>query len=224
LARPPVDVRRACPDDIQDLLGLWDLARQENPRTGRQLAALGPEQVRDALLEAIEGDELPVLLARWEGRPAGLLILRATPSSALFEASALVIEHLYVSRDLRRHGVARALIAAVAAAAERRGAEQVVSGVAPGDRETNRFFARLGFAPIVVRRGVSTTALRRRLLGESRRGALEELLSRRRRSVRARAATASEAVTVPGTRIELGAQATPTLELPVVADESVQPA
>ena len=52
--------------------------------------------------------------------------------------------------------------------------------------EVHRFLARLGFTPLVLRRVVNTATLRRRLAGESKRSALEDLLSRRR-SLRARA-------------------------------------
>jgi hypothetical protein len=69
--------------------------------------------------------------------------------------------------------------------AERHGAEQMLAGAPPSARETHRFLARLGFAPLVVRRVVATSALRRRLAGENQRRGLDDLLSRRR-SLRAR--------------------------------------
>ena len=61
-----------------------------------------------------------------------------------------------------------------------------ITSVAPWARDMHRFFARLGFSPVTVRRSVSPAVLRRRLTGEQHRGALEDLLSRRR-SLRARA-------------------------------------
>ena len=45
----------------------------------------------------------------------------------LAEGVALQIEHLFVVPDLRRHGVARALLSAVTGIAERVGADQIVS-------------------------------------------------------------------------------------------------
>jgi hypothetical protein len=88
---------------------------------------------------------------------------------------------------LRRHGVARALLLGVTCVAERQGAEQVLSNVPPAAREVHRFFARLGFAPLFVRRAVPTVVLRRRLSGDTRRPGVDDLLSRRR-SLRARRA------------------------------------
>jgi hypothetical protein len=59
-------------------------------------------------------------------------------------------------------------------------------GVPSLDREPNRFFARLGFSPFIVRRVVGVKALRRRLGGpDSARLGLEQTLLRRR-SLRAR--------------------------------------
>jgi len=90
-----------------------------------------------------------------------------------------------VGPEARRHGVAKALIAAVLSTAERAGCELVVSNVPTTSRDANRFFARLGFSSVIVRRIVSTGQLRRKLAP----GGLEvghELL-RRRRSLRSRA-------------------------------------
>jgi hypothetical protein len=106
----------------------------------------------------------------------------------IVDDASLHVENLFVAPGLRRHGIAKALLGGVAAVAERHGAEQVVVSAPPGARDAHRFLARLGFTPLVVRRMASTAALRRRLAGESRRGALEDLLSRRR-SLRARAET-----------------------------------
>ena len=43
------------------------------------------------------------------------------------------------------------------------GVEQLVVSVHPGSRDANRFFARLGFAPLAVRRTAPVAAVRRRL-------------------------------------------------------------
>jgi ribosomal protein S18 acetylase RimI-like enzyme len=101
----------------------------------------------------------------------------------------LAIEQLWVGPDARRHGVAKALIAAVLTTAERSGCELVVSNVPPTSRAATRFFARLGFSSVIVRRIVSTGQLRRKLAPEGVETGHE--LLRRRRSLRSRAFTAS---------------------------------
>ena len=186
VSRQPIDVRRVGAGDEEDLLRLWLLAREDVGPLGRPLGTTSPEALRPRLRAALAGDDVQIVLARWDGRPAGYSLVRVVPVAALLDGSAVQIEHLYVVPELRRHGVARALLAAVTGIAERAGAEQIVSSAPPGARDSHRFLARLGFSPVVVRRVVATSVLRRKLAGEARRGGLEDLLSRRR-SLRARA-------------------------------------
>ncbi len=185
MARAPVDVRRAALADVEDLVTLWGRAREELIRGSRGLGAGAPEQLRDRVAAALEGGGMQVVIARWSGRPAGYALMRLATLTPLLDGPSLHVEHLFVDSEFRRHGVARALLAAVAGTAERHGVDQIVTSAPPSSRDTHRFLARLGFSPLVVRRVVGTAVLRRRLAGESRRGALEDLLSRRR-SMRAR--------------------------------------
>jgi GNAT superfamily N-acetyltransferase len=182
--RALVDVRRVTVDELGDVLELWNQGRDEITRQGRQ--STSAEQVAPRLADALAAGQIEILLARREGRPAGFLILRETPLTFMVDQPAICIDQLFVAVEARRHGVARAMLSLVAGRAERSGAEQIVSSVTPWARETHRFFARLGFSPLTVRRSVSPATLRRRLGGESTRGGLEDLLARRR-SLRARA-------------------------------------
>lgn len=220
MPRLTVEVRRAGIDDLDDLLVLWAQAREEVARSGRSVGA-PVDQLRPRLQAALEGEELELLIAHWGGRPAGYVAVRAVAPTPLFEGEAMQIEHLFVTRDLRRHGLAHALLSSVAGLAERAGVEQVISSVAPSARESQRFFARLGFAPFVVRRVVTTATLRRRLAGEGRRAGLEDLLYRRR-SLRARhpeaVPAAADTPDSPSPVVAFGPQPAPTLELPVVSD------
>jgi GNAT superfamily N-acetyltransferase len=186
VARQQIDVRRAGAGDLEDLLRLWSLAREDVGPMGRPLIVTAPEQVRPRLRASLCGDDVQVAIARWDGRPAGFTLVRVVPVAALLEGLAVQVEHLYVVPELRRHGVAKALLGAVIGIAERVGAEQVFSSAPPGARDSHRFLARLGFSPVVIRRVAATSVLRRKLAGEGRRGGLEDLLSRRR-SLRARA-------------------------------------
>ncbi len=183
MTRPPVDVRQALPGDTEDLLVLWVQARAELGGAGRSLLGSSPDVIRPRLVDALtRRDDLHILLARWEGRPAGFAIVRVGQLMPVLEGDCVQLEHLFVTAPLRRHGVARALLAGVAGLAERSGADQILSGAPPSAREMHRFLARLGFTPLVLRRVAATATLRRRLAGESRRSALEDLLSRRRSS------------------------------------------
>ena len=183
MTRLPVDVRQALPDDTEDLLVLWVQARAELGGAGRPLLGSSPDVIRPRLVDALtRRDDLHILLARWEGRPAGFAIVRVGQLMPVLEGDCVQLEHLFVTASLRRHGVARALLAGVAGLAERSGADQILSGAPPSAREMHRFLARLGFTPLVLRRVAATATLRRRLAGESRRSGLEDLLSRRRSS------------------------------------------
>jgi GNAT superfamily N-acetyltransferase len=187
MLRGAVEVRRAGLDDVEDLLLLWAQCRDELVRAGRVYPGSPVENIRVRLRAALENGDYHVLGAWWDGRAAGFALLRTAPVIPLVDGSALHVEHLFVTPELRRHGVARALLTGVTCVAERQGAEQVLSNVPPAAREVHRFFARLGFAPLFVRRAVPTVVLRRRLSGDARRPGVDDLLSRRR-SLRARRA------------------------------------
>ncbi|MGZ4604133.1 MAG: GNAT family N-acetyltransferase [Kineosporiaceae bacterium] len=205
MTRPPVDVRQAHACDTDDLLVLWLQARAEIAGASRPLLGATPDAIRPRLVDALtRRDDLHILLARWEGRPAGFAVVRVGQLMPVVEGDCVQLEHLYVAAALRRQGVARALLAGVATLAERHGADQILSGAPPSAREVHRFLARLGFTPLVLRRVVGTATLRRRLAGESRRSALEDLLSRRRSS-RARETRAA----TPPTGLALASAAAP---------------
>jgi GNAT superfamily N-acetyltransferase len=204
VTRQPIDVRRAGAGDLDDLLQLWALAREDVGPLGRPSSSTSVEAIRPRLRAALLGDDIHVVIARWDGRPAGYTLVRVVPVAALLEGLAVQIEQLFVVPEFRRHGVARALLACVTGIADRAGAEQIVSSAPPSARDSHRFLARLGFSPVVVRRVVSTSVLRRRLAGECRRGGLEDLLSRRR-SLRARAGWPRRLEPAPAPSDEVGA-------------------
>ncbi len=173
------------PDDVQALTDLWSSARAESGSARTDTAAPGRD-LRRAVADVLTRHGVHAFLARHEGRPVGYVILTSGPLLPLVDTPAVCIEHLYVQPDARHRGTGTALISACATLAERVGAEQVAVGVPSSDRDPNRFFARLGFSPFVVRRVVGVGALRRRLGGgDSARGGLEQTLMRRR-SLRAR--------------------------------------
>ncbi|MGL5866140.1 MAG: GNAT family N-acetyltransferase [Dermatophilaceae bacterium] len=181
MGRRTIEVRAVDPADLHDLAVLWLTAkvgagasREVCTRTlteGRFAAALGRLGVQ-------------AHLARLDHEPVGYVITSDNPFG-LGPVAEVAVEQLWVRPDLRRHGVAKALLGAVLAAAERAGCEMIASNVPTSNRELNRFFARLGFTAMTVRRVVSTTALRRRLAPATAETGTE--LLRRRRHLRHRA-------------------------------------
>ena len=142
-----------------------------------------------SLTTALQRPEVTAFLAFVDDTAVGYLVLKDSLAGPLTDSPCTSIDQLYVSAKWRRHGVARQLLAAVAAHADRVGAEAIVSHVPSQVRDANRFFARLGFSSVIVRRIVSTGQLRRKLAPEGVETGHE--LLRRRRSLRSRAFTAS---------------------------------
>jgi ribosomal protein S18 acetylase RimI-like enzyme len=138
------------------LLPAAEAARPATP-AGR---ALLERRLRDALEDP---DRSLVVVVDAEGAPLGMALFTVTSANALVDVPALHMSHAVVGGGHRRRGAGRALVAAAAACAEERGLDQLVVSVQPGSREANRFFARLGFAPLALRRSTSVPALRRRL-------------------------------------------------------------
>jgi GNAT superfamily N-acetyltransferase len=171
--------------DVEDLVDLWSSARHEAGTTRTDAIGTGKD-LRRLVSDVLERHGVHAFLARHDGIPVGYLIATSGPLLPLVDTPAVCIEHLFVHPEARHKGTGTALISACATLAERVGAEQVAVGVPSLDREPNRFFARLGFSPLVIRRVVSVKALRRRLGGpdHARLGVEQTLL--RRRSLRAR--------------------------------------
>jgi GNAT superfamily N-acetyltransferase len=184
VSRPVVSVKRVSPELERSFMDLWVTSRTEHGASpevaaravseGRVQAALTREDVR-AFIAVGDG-----------GSPVGFVVATHSPFSGLTDAPSVAIDQIYVAPAARRHGVARHLLAAVTAYADKLGCEQIGCNVPSQHRDANRFFARLGFSSQVVRRVTSTGALRRRIGVDEPRIGLEQILHRRR-SLRAKA-------------------------------------
>jgi ribosomal protein S18 acetylase RimI-like enzyme len=160
-----VRVRLATPDDLEDLVALAVDAREVGPLRSRVVGRRGPDGIRARCTGLLEDPGQRVLLAVDEagGRVMGAAVFGTEPSPGLIEPPSVYVSALLVSTACRKRGAGRALVAAAAGYAEELGIDSVVVGVAPTGRDANRFFARLGFAPLVIRRIAPVAALRRTL-------------------------------------------------------------
>lgn len=181
MARRTVEVVVVDVDDLRDVTGLW-LAAKVDGGSSKQLCARTIAEGK--LAAALRRPGVQAFVAHLDGEPVGYVVTSDNPFG-LSPTDEVAIEQLWVAPEARRHGVAKALLTTVLGAAERAGCEVVVSNVPTSSREANRFFARLGFSSVVVRRVVATSALRRRLAPETAETGDE--LRRRRRSLRHRA-------------------------------------
>lgn len=177
--RASVSVRPATAADLPALLGLW-MEAQDNWRGGdRGRLAEAPAAVVTRLEELVEGPDVEVLVATSGAEPVGMTMLAPAALGPLSESPALQMSYAVVSDRHRRRGVGRALVAAATAHAEALGLGSVMVNVPPAMREAHRFYARLGFAPLVTRRAAPVSVLRRRLGAPARRLPVEDLVRRR---------------------------------------------
>jgi GNAT superfamily N-acetyltransferase len=189
MSRAAVRVRPAVAADIAALVALWDQL-QASARDPLLARARIPEPLTDAagsrLTALLDNPLARVVVAEDRaGDIVGMALLAAEQFGEFFEVSAVHLSHLVVHADHRRRGVGHALLAAAAAFAEESSVDQLVVSVPPSLREAHRFFARLGFVPLVSRRVASVSVLRRRLTdGGSNR--LDALVRRRTLAVRRR--------------------------------------
>jgi L-amino acid N-acyltransferase YncA len=100
----------------------------------------------------------------------GLAVLGLDPLSLVLGNPQVTVDPFVVHRDHRRRGAGVLLLAAAAAYAEESGASYVVASVGGHEAERQRFFARMGFAPLTTRRIVSVDSLGRSLAAWHRGG------------------------------------------------------
>jgi GNAT superfamily N-acetyltransferase len=195
VSRPAVVVREATADDTPALLAMWSELRDMGGRIERlmpgpdaaalrlRLDAVADDPSSRALVAVVDDDEV-----------AGMTLLTESPYAPLFEQRAVHAHYLHVRDGYRRRGVGKALLAAAVAFAEEVGAEHVMTSVLPQMRETQRFYARLGFSPVVVRRSAPVSVLRRRLAPSGTTSVTDSLLARRRSLRRVRASVVARVV------------------------------
>ena len=182
-----VRVRPAAERDVPALLAFGEQLRDQLAVTSDGLRGRGtPVSAREALearyVEALSAPDRHLVVAvDDQDQPLGMALFCVAPTNALLDLPALHISHAVVDDRHKRRGAGKALVAAAAAYAEERGLDQMVVSVNPGSRDANRFFARLGFAPLAVRRVAPVSVVRRRLQSVDS-GPAEVL---RRRTVRA---------------------------------------
>lgn len=191
MSRSHVRVRPAELADVPDLVKLVE-------STDLPLGALGARQFHadtiahlgERFATILSADDRSVLVAVDDlHEVVGLLVLAEDEVGAVTPVPVLHASHLVVAAGHRRRGVGRALLAATVHLADQRGIEHVVATAVTGSRDANRYLARLGFAPLVVRR-IATTSTLRRSLGIADGSDRLALLRRARRGGRSLAARA----------------------------------
>jgi GNAT superfamily N-acetyltransferase len=190
LARGSVQVRDAKPEDLGPILLMWGELREASTRPGPLAPPPSSEPNLRRLLEQVAGDDAyRAVVAELDGEVVGMACFICRPMGPFVEAPVVQIDYLHVRSEFHRRGVGRALVGAAASYAEDVGADHVSVNVFPQLRDANRFYAKIGFTPMVVRRVASVQTLRRGLGLEVADGRRRAGMLARRRSVRARAST-----------------------------------
>ncbi len=193
LSRPAVVVREATLEDMPALLEMWGELRELGGRIERLMPGPDEASLRSRLESVGRDPQSRVVVAVVDGDDvAGMALFTDQPYAPLFDQRAVHAHYLHVREGCRRRGVGKALLAAAVAYADEVGAEHVITSVVPQMRETQRFYARLGFSPVVVRRSASVSVLRRRLVPGGT--PTDNLLARRRSLRRVRAAVVARVV------------------------------
>jgi ribosomal protein S18 acetylase RimI-like enzyme len=182
VSRGNLRVRPATPSDISELITLSEDngVSEHVGRRGRKgdTATLAD---RYSLLLADPDRLVLVAVEEEHSRLVGFAVMLEEFIGVLAPTATLYISHLLVAPSFRRRGVGRALLTGAVRHAEDRDIDHVVVGVQVAARDANRYLARLGFAPLVVRRVASVPALRRSLgIADS----VDRVALRRRRSMR----------------------------------------
>jgi GNAT superfamily N-acetyltransferase len=166
VARTQVVTRFAVVDDVPVLLTLWSELRQVGARAERAVNPVTTPDIAARLVDAIDRDDCRIVLAFVDDAPAGMAMFHAVQPDPLSDSTVLQMIHVVVAHAHRRRGVGRALVAAAADVADELRIEHVAVGVYPSLREASRFYARLGFAQVMVERVAPISVLRRRLAGD----------------------------------------------------------
>ena len=155
-----ITVRDIAVDDLPALMPLWEEIQADN--AGLDVSAL------ISRIELAESENFRLLVA-WDGDDAvGITMVTMADVGTWTELSAVQLSGLHVLAKARHRGVGKALLNAALVCADNWGCANLVVTVPPASREANRFFARLGFAPIATKRIVDTEALRRVIATEHR--------------------------------------------------------
>lgn len=163
MSHPQVRTRTATAADVPVLVDLWRELRQVGGRAERAVNPVAVPDIAERLLDAMAAEDCRVVLACAGDAVAGMAVLHAICPDPLSDSRVVQIPHVVVDPRHRRRGIGHALVAAAADYADELGVEHVAAGLYPSLRDASRFYARLGFAPVLVQRVAPVSVLRRRL-------------------------------------------------------------
>jgi GNAT superfamily N-acetyltransferase len=157
MSRHAPEVREATPGDAEELLELWATSARQGDSAPRPV-----EDAARGLANVAADPDTRLLVAVVDEQIAAALQVGRGQISPLVEEEVVHTSFLLVRPEHRKQGIARCLLEAAVAWAEEKDAH-AITAVTDTNRETNRFFARLGLATFATVRYSTTPALRKRL-------------------------------------------------------------
>jgi GNAT superfamily N-acetyltransferase len=159
--RTQVSLRLAVPEDAPVLAEVWAqvLRRVDH---AEQIADL-----EEVIARVTPLDDERIVVAEYDGELAGAVHLRATNLSPINLEPVVQAISPHVLPQFRRRGVGRALMGAAVAFAEERGVTHVATAAVSGDRDANRFMARLALGPYAVLRLAPAAMVKAKLDAQS---------------------------------------------------------
>ena len=159
--RAAITVRRAVPADYEAICELADMmdAPQREALPGRFRKPSGPVRLRDRTEKLMRDSDTFLAVAELDGRVAGVTncgLVRMGDFPQKHPITSLLVRGIVVRPELRRKGIAAALVEEAVAWARAKGAAEVQANVYDFNRPAAAFFASLGLSPLSHR-------LRRRL-------------------------------------------------------------
>lgn len=169
MSRTPIVLREVRIEDAPVLAELWlDEVRPPGGASEEQLRS----DVTLMIERALANPEDRLVVAEYDGEPAGAVYLRIEPLSPLSFEPVLKVFSPTVFPRFRRLGVGRRLMESAAQHAEENGIGQVAAASLNTSREAHRFLARLALGPRAMLRVGPTPALRAKLVSSGRRGSV----------------------------------------------------
>jgi GNAT superfamily N-acetyltransferase len=171
---------------LDDLAAVLSLVRQHRADAHAEDVLSGSTRrgaAASGFRRLLEDDGHRVVVAVLPGSPApgpgdsgevvvGLAVLGLDPLSLVLGNPQVTAHTFVVHHEHRRCGTGVALLDAAAAFARQSGADHLVVAVGGHEAERQRFFARMGFAPLTTRRIVPVESLTRSLSAWQRNGLL----------------------------------------------------
>jgi GNAT superfamily N-acetyltransferase len=180
-SRSRVVTRTARPSDLAAVLSLVRQHRADAHAEDVLSGSARRGAVASGFRRLLEDDGHRVVLAVLPGSPApgpgdsgevavGLAVLGLDPLSVVLGNPQVTVHTFVVHHQHRRRGAGARLLGAAVDYAGEVGAAHVVAAVGGHEAERQRFFARMGFAPLSTRRIVPVDSLTRTLAAWHRGG------------------------------------------------------